>query len=111
LNNRARILRKNMTLSERKMWEYLKKLPYNFLRQRIIDNFIVDFYCSECKLVIEIDGGIHNTTERIEYDEERTKILNGYGIEVIRFTNQEIDNEFEDVCQSIKNVFYMKGGK
>jgi len=101
LNDRARELRKNMTESEKKIWQFLRKLPYSVLRQRVIDNFIVDFYCAHLKLVIEIDGESHFTEEGIGYDKERTEILEGYGIKVIRFSNNEVINNFEIVCEKI----------
>ncbi len=93
-----------MTTAEKKLWnQYLKNLEFRFLRQRPIDNFIVDFYCAALKLVIEIDGESHFTTEAKEYDQARTKILEGYGLKVIRFTNDEVMNNLEGVCQQIEN--------
>lgn len=101
LNVRARELRKNMTKAEKKIWQFLRTLPYQVLRQRVIDNFIVDFYCAHFKLVIEIDGDSHFTEEGTAYDKERTNILKGYEIKVIRFTNNDIINNFEGVCENI----------
>ena len=106
LVERAKQLRKNLTTAEKKLWnEYLKNLEFKFLKQRPIDNFIVDFYCSALKLVIEIDGDSHFTTEAKEYDEVRTKVLEGYGLKVIRFTNDEVLNNLEGVCQQIEKFF------
>ncbi len=106
LVERAKQLRKNMTTAEKKLWnEYLKNLEFRFLKQRPIDNFIGDFYCSALKLVIEIDGDSHFTTEAKEYDEARTKVLEGYGLKVIRFTNDEVLNNLEGVCQQIEKFF------
>ncbi len=94
-----------MTLAEKKIWyQYLRNFQYRVLRQRPIDNFIVDFYCAKLKLVIEIDGGIHYTNEAKIYDLQRTKVLEGYGLKVIRFTNDEVLNNLEGVCQVIEGL-------
>lgn len=91
-----------MTRAEQKLWyEYLRSFKYRVLRQRPIDHFIVDFYCFALKLVIEIDGESHFTEIGITYDESRTKVLEGYGLRVIRFTNEEILQEFERACTQI----------
>jgi adenine specific DNA methylase Mod/very-short-patch-repair endonuclease len=101
----ARQLRKNMTPAETKLWyEYLRNFKYPVLRQRPIHHFIVDFYCAKLKLVIEIDGEQHYTVEGKAYDEERTKILEGYGLRVIRFRNEEVMNDFESVCKKIESI-------
>ena len=92
---KAKALRNNMTNSELTLWEKLKgkqMLGLRFRPQHPIDIIIADFYCHPIKLVIEIDGGIHKTTEQKEYDIGRTAELNYLGIEVIRFTNEEIEN-------------------
>ncbi|NJM00145.1 MAG: DUF559 domain-containing protein, partial [Synechococcaceae cyanobacterium SM2_3_2] len=102
LVDRAKELRKNMTPPERKLWEnYLKTFPDRVYRQRPIDHFIVDFYCPAKKLVIEIDGDPHFTEEGKLYDEERTQILEAYGLNVLRFTNLEVMDHFESVCSRI----------
>ena len=101
-NLRARNLRKDMTHEERKLWYlFLKSHPKRILRQKIIENYIVDFYCSEKKLVIELDGIQHYTTEGLEYDKIRTSVLNAYSLKVIRFTNFEINHNFKEVCTQI----------
>ena len=98
----AREMRQNPTPTERKLWhEYLRNVPGRVLRQIPIDRFIVDFYCASVKLAIEIDGEQHYTESGMAYDTERSAILAGYGIEVIRFTNQEVMNDFEGVCEQI----------
>lgn len=98
----ARELRKNMTLAEKKLWyNYLRKHKFTFHRQKVIDHYIADFYCSMPLLVIELDGDLHFTEEGIEYDKNRTAKLEGYGIKVIRFTNEEVMNSFESVCLAI----------
>jgi very-short-patch-repair endonuclease len=104
LIEKAKELRKNMTSAEKKLWNnYLKTLKIRFLRQRPIDNFIVDFYCANLKLVIEIDGESHFTDEAKYYDEQRTSVLESYGLQVIRFTNEEVFKNFEGVCEYIEN--------
>lgn len=105
LNERARELRKSMTACEYKLWhEFLSKQTVRFMRQRVIDNYIVDFYCAKAKLVIEIDGGHHFSKEVEEYDNIRTEVLNAYGLMVLRFTNKDVDHNFDGVCARITNV-------
>jgi very-short-patch-repair endonuclease len=100
---RAKALRGNMTPAEKKLWyQYLKTFKFRVLRQRPIDHFIVDFYCPTLKLVIEIDGESHFTEEGQDYDRERTQRLEGYGLKVLRFTNQQVLKCFEDVCGEIQ---------
>ena len=95
----ARENRKNPTAAERKIWNEVLRMKqfagYKFLRQKPIDKYIVDFYCSELRLAIEIDGDSH--AENVEYDVERTKILNALGLTVIRYTNDEVLNNIEGV--------------
>jgi very-short-patch-repair endonuclease len=94
-----------MTKAERKLWyDYLRTFPHRVHRQRPIDNFIVDFYCPSLKLVIEIDGETHDNQQAQEYDLERTRILERYGLKVIRFTNQDVLGNFEGVCEEIRGV-------
>lgn len=101
---KARELRKNMTVAERKLWYgYLRNFKFRVLRQRPIAYFIVDFYCAALKLVIEVDGDSHFTAEGQAYDAKRTEILEGYGLRVIRFTNDEVLHSFEGVCQYIES--------
>jgi very-short-patch-repair endonuclease len=105
LVERAKVLRKNMTPAEKKLWNnYLKIFKFRVLRQRPIDNFIVDFYCADLKLVIEVDGDSHFTSEAQDYDNSRTAILEGYGLNVLRFTNEEVLNNLEGVCQRIEEM-------
>ena len=100
---RAKELRKNMTSAEKKLWyEYLRTFPYRVHRQRPINHYIVDFYCPKLKLVIEVDGDSHFTSEAQEYDRKRTEVLQGYGLRVVRFHNVEIADNFEGVCQTIE---------
>jgi very-short-patch-repair endonuclease len=102
LISRAKELRKNPTPAERKLWQsYLKTFPFRVLRQRPIAHFIVDFYCAALKLVIEVDGDGHFTEEGQEYDQERTEVLTGYRLKVVRFTNDQVMDQFEVVCGQI----------
>ncbi len=92
-----------MTKQESHLWyDFLRSYPVKIYRQRIIDNYIVDFYCASRKLVIELDGAQHYTIAGDEYDCIRTEILEQFGIEVIRFSNLEINNNFESVCTVIE---------
>ncbi len=101
----ARELRKNMTKQERHLWyDFLRNYPVRFLRQKIIESYIVDFYCSKANLVIEIDGDQHYQDENIISDELRSKTLEKYNLKVIRFTNIDVDKNFEGVCNTIDNI-------
>jgi very-short-patch-repair endonuclease len=112
LVERARQLRKNQTPAERKLWgECLRNFKYRVLRQRPIDNYIVDFYCPKLKLVIEVDGGGHYTEDGRAYDEDRTQVLEGYGLRVLRFTNTEVLKDFEAVCEVIGSVQEVSRGE
>jgi very-short-patch-repair endonuclease len=103
LVSRAKYMRQHPTPAENKLWqEYLRTFKFRVLRQRPIDHFIVDFYCAALKLAIEIDGESHFTESGKSYDYERTMTLEGYGLRVIRFTNEEVMNHFEAVCQQIE---------
>lgn len=95
-------LKNNMTIAESKLWEYLKskKLGVKFRRQHIIENYIPDFVSLTVKLIIEVDGGIH--LKHKEKDKARTKWLEFLGYSVIRFTNEEIENDIEEVVTKIK---------
>ena len=96
-------MRKNMTPQEKHLWyDFLSKHNIKFVKQRPIGRFVADFYCSKAKLVIEIDGSQHYTDEGKNYDEFRTEIINKYGVKVVRFSNYDIDNNFEGVCAEIE---------
>lgn len=108
INFKARILRKNMTPQERKLWNIIKNRQFygfRFRRQFPIGNYIVDFVCRNSKIVIEIDGGQHNGQEEIKYDKTRSEYLNNEGYQVIRFWNNDIDNNIEGVYEKLKEVF------
>ena len=98
----AKNLRKNATPQENHLWyDFLAKYEVRFQRQKVIDNFIADFYCHKAKLIIEIDGSQHYTKEGRRNDEFRTEILEGYDLKVIRFTNLQIDTNFRGVCEYV----------
>ena len=98
----AKMLRKNMTKEEKHLWyDFLRTYPVRFLRQKVIGNYVVDFYCAEAKLIIELDGSGHYTEQGKQYDKERTAFLEEYGLAVIRISNTEIHKNFGDVCKYI----------
>ena len=98
----AKELRRNMTPQEKHLWyDFLQQYPIKIYKQRIIDNFIADFYCHQARLVIELDGSQHYTEQGKAYDEARTEILERYGLYVLRFSNKDIDEKFEGVCYMI----------
>ena len=102
LKEASQKLRKEMTPQEKHLWyDFLKNYPIQFYRQRPIYKFIADFYCAKAKLVIEIDGSQHYSKEGMEYDELRSEIINKFGVDVIRFSNNDIEHNFEGVCMII----------
>ena len=104
LTARAQTMRKQMTDAECRLWfDCLKKLPYRFRKQRPIGRFIIDFYCPELSLVVEVDGESHSSQEAITYDQERTDFLQAKGLTVLRYTNAEVFSDLSAVHQSITN--------
>ena len=102
LVSNARNLRKNMTKEERHLWyDFLRSYPIKFLRQKILGKYIVDFYCAEAKLIVELDGSQHYEIREMEYDTERTVYLEQYGIQVLRIPNNEVNQNFSGVCEYI----------
>ena len=102
---KARQLRREMTPHERKLWYlFLRKYPVKIYKQRIIGRFIVDFYCASAKLVIELDGSQHYETQGMAYDANRSAFLSALGLEVLRFSNRDIDRNFRGVCEQIDMV-------
>ena len=102
LVSNARNLRKNMTKEERHLWyDFLRSYPIKFLRQKILGKYIVDFYCAEAKLIVELDGSQHYETREMEHDRERTVYLEQYGIQVLRIPNNEVNQNFSGVCEYI----------
>jgi len=102
---RARLLRTTLTPSENILWSHIRKKRLSkmiFRRQHPIGPFIVDFYCHEAKLVIEIDGNIHDSQENKEHDENRTFELEKLGLKVIRFKNEAIKGNIMDVLEILQ---------
>ena len=98
----ARELRKNMTPWEKKLWyNFLRNYPIRFQRQKAIGNYIADFYCAKAKLVVELDGGGHYTTEQSKKDNLRTKELESMNLIMLRICNLDIDRNFIGVCEHI----------
>ena len=98
-------MRKNATPQEKRLWyDFLSKYPVRFQRQKAIDCFIADFYCSKAKLLIEIDCSHHSTLNGKLMDDIRTYMLEGYDLEVVRFTNEQVDRHFEAVCEYINRI-------
>lgn len=105
LRLRSRKLREVSTPQENHLWyDFLRNYPLRFNRQRIIGQYIVDFYCARARLAIELDGSQHYEARAIEYDAIRTQYLSALDIEVLRFTNQEIDRCFAAVCTQIDSA-------
>ena len=99
LTHNSQELRKNMTPQEKRLWyDFLKKPPITARRQYNIENYIVDFYIPEKKLVIEIDGEQHYKQEHKTEDKKRDENLKGKGITVLRYDNRDIDRNFDGVC-------------
>ena len=98
----AKALRKNMTKQERHLWyDFLKGYQVRFLRQKVIDDYIVDFYCSQAELVIELDGSQHYSESGILKDRIRTERLEKRNLTVLRIPNNEVDKNFNGVCEYI----------
>ena len=105
LNSIAKKLRKQMTKQERHLWyDFLRSYSIKVYRQRVIDNYVADFYCPAAKLVIELDGGQHYDDAKMIEDEHRSAIINQYGIQVLRIPNNEVDNNFDNVCIYLDSV-------
>ena len=102
LLSNARSLRKEMTKEERHLWyDFLKTLPVTVHRQKVIGNYIVDFYCASAKLVIELDGSQHYEAAGQMKDSVRDAFLSDLGLTVVRYSNLDISQNFEGVCQDI----------
>ena len=98
----AKQLRKEMTKEERHLWyDFLRTYPVRFSRQKVLGKYIADFYSAEAGLVIELDGSQHYENDNMEKDAERTDYLKGYGLKVIRISNNEVSRNFRGVCEYI----------
>ena len=106
----AEVLRKNMTKAEKTVWERFckNKLGVRIRRQHPIYKYIADYYCHELKLVIEIDGGIHLSKENREYDISRDTTLNEFGIQIMRFTNDQVINDIDQIMEGIKKKIILR---
>jgi very-short-patch-repair endonuclease len=99
----ARTLRKNMTREEKHLWyDFLCGYPIRFRRQEIIGNYIADFFCAKARLVVELDGSQHYAEKNMQGDAARTAYFKGLGIDIIRFSNRDVERHFEGVCLSIE---------
>lgn len=108
LVSRRKELRKNQTPQEEKLWWYLrdKRLGIKFRRQHSIGGYIVDFYCSEKRLIVEVDGEIHDQKENKEYDSLRDKYFQDLDYKVLRFPNTEIEQNVNEALKTIQ--YYLK---
>ena len=107
LTDNAQSLRKNMTKEERHLWyDFLKTLPLTVNRHKVSGNYIVDFYIASSKIVIEIDGSQHYEDSGRENDTKRDAFLNDSGIKVLRYSNLDINQRFDSVCEDILQNIY-----
>jgi len=112
IRQRARELRQPQTPAEARLWQYLRRRQLNgyyFRRQHPIDHFIVDFYCAQARLVVEVDGDVHALQE--EYDLARTEYLEACSYRVIRFTNPEVFHTLESVLEQILKACEERGDR
>ena len=102
LKRSAQTLRREMTREERHLWyDFLKRLPVTVNRQKVIGHYIVDFYCASAKLVIELDGSQHFEESGAASDRSRDNALEQLGITVVRYSNEEINRNFDGVCADL----------
>ena len=102
LKRNAQKLRREMTKEERRLWyDFLKQLPVTVNRQKVIDHYIVDFYCASAKLAIELDGSQHYDDEGAAADRERDHALNQRGITIVRYSNNDLNRNFDGVCADL----------
>ncbi len=105
LRKKAQILRKNMTPQEKHLWyDFLRDYRPRFYRQKPMLTYILDFYCPTARIVVEIDGSQHFEEQAAIYDDKRTQELRNIGLDILRYTNREINESFEGVCQSIETA-------
>ncbi|MBO4562542.1 MAG: endonuclease domain-containing protein [Clostridia bacterium] len=95
----AKTLRKGMTKEEKHLWyDFLRNYPINFIRQKIIGNYIADFYCPRASLIVELDGSQHYSEKGKQDDAERDAFLFGYGMSVLHISNYDINTNFDGAC-------------
>lgn len=108
LVSKVKDLRNHPTPAEKQFWNILRKMPFyrtaRFNRQKPLGEYIVDFYCHEYRLVIEIDGDSHAQDGAKIKDKKRTEFLESKGLQVIRFTNQEVLHRIDGVIQTLENL-------
>lgn len=107
----ARTLRKNMTDAEQLLWLCLRRKQlggFRFRRQHPFEQYVLDFFCCEARLTVELDGGQHNEPDMRLRDEERTAFLKHHGIEVVRFWNNEVFSNLDGVLQPIYDLLRQK---
>ena len=107
---RAKELRRELTEEEKVLWQYLGKNRlggFHFRRQQVVQGFIVDFYCYQAGIVVEVDGGVHE--DQVEYDHDRDKVLEGLDLRIIRVKNEEIQNNLQSVLSVIEAACREKG--
>lgn len=106
LTKQSQNFRSHPTDEEGKLWdEFLSTFPYKFRRQKVIGRYIVDFYCAKKRIAIEIDGLQHFEEKGMIHDEERTEFLRQCNVEVIRYSNLDINQRFTAVCEDIMQKF------
>ena len=106
LFSKAQFLRRNETIAEKLLWEKLRNNQLEglkFRRQHPVNIYIADFYCHKFKLIIELDGDYHNQEEQKQKDEVRTEVLRLNGLKIIRFKNEEVEQDINQVLITIKN--------
>jgi very-short-patch-repair endonuclease len=106
LRERRRELRKNSNTAERVFWNEVRggKLGTKFKRQNSIGGYIADFYCQKAKLIIELDGGIHDSEEAIEYDKIRDKYFEGLGYTILRYKNEDVLENMDNILNTIQLI-------
>ena len=105
LTKNAKVLRKNMTKEERHLWyDFLREYPVRFLRQKVIDHYIVDFYCHRARLIVELDGSQHFDEAEMRRDADRTKHLEARGFQVVRIPNNAVNENFRGVCEYVDQL-------
>jgi len=109
MTSRSQELRTNATKEENTLWyQYLRKYPIQFRRQVVFGRYIVDFYCAKAQLVVELDGSQHYESTGLEKDSERTKYLESIGLQVLRFSNTDVNRRLAGVCQAIDQVVKLR---
>ena len=102
---RSKELRRDMTASERHLWyDFLSKHTPRFHRQRPIGPYIVDFFCPDAALIVELDGDVHDEACQIAHDDQRTHYLENHGLRIIRFRSKDAFENFEGICTGIEHA-------